>query len=312
MSPARSPPAFFRRGGASNDELPQHEEPDETTEIITRAPSSGAHPAMNYQSTVESAGTRARKAGAERGGDSPADETRRPGDARSASKGRAPLAGPGAGNGAQNGHGAAGGKDEKAWWKTKLEYFGSIELENKGSVARDHLALGRQAPNHRRGGRRLVVVLDDGDTGVQDGLRLTSTCRADIPRVAADVTGLRLHRRRHHPALPAQHLHRGQPVRQRGPAHPAPPGQAPRRRVPRHQHPGPLPRLPQVLPGAEVHHTGQVPGEPRDRHPGVARGAGADGDIPGRRRCRATELSCRVRFLGGLLCDEGYLSIYLV
>lgn len=275
MSPGQSPPACrspLVRGDSATppttssalvharDEDQAHDrlEPDETTGIVMKGPNRGASSAMNYQSTVtaESNGARPR-----RNGSTLRSNTGRRRDTATATS-RADASNDDRDRDRDQDQDQDQNKEAMAWWKAQLAKFASIELENKGSVARDHLALGG-------------LVSAEQETAVM--LTRRPCCRTDVSRLAADVAFFCLDWHRHHATLPPQHLaYQGGQCKR---AHAAASREAARCDFPGHQHFDALPGLPQVFPGPAVDHQGEIPRKQRHRYIGVACGTGPDDNI---------------------------------
>lgn len=228
------------------------EPPNETTGIVMKGPNRSAPSAMNYQSTVtsESNGARPR-----RNGSMPQSNTGRRRDTAN-------------GTDANGDEHHDQDKEAMAWWKAQLAKFGSIELENKGSVARDHLALGWFAScvfEKKTGENRKLLT------------KQIMMCRKDISCLAEDISLFRFYRHRCHAAVPAEYLaHKG---RQCERSHTTATRKATRCDFPGHQHIDAVFRVSQVFPSATVDHQGQVSRKQRYCDFGVTSGPGFDGDI---------------------------------
>ena len=88
---------------------------------------------------------------------------------------------------------------EKGWWGAFWEKYGSVELDNKGSVARDHLALGKNNPC-------LPTASCGYELGKMGNNHTDMDDRTDLPSLAPHIPLLRVDRHSNNATLPTKHF----------------------------------------------------------------------------------------------------------
>ncbi len=206
-----SPGGKGRRGHEDRRSAQAESSGDEITPLASRE--RGSASGRNYSSTGAKGGD---AAGYERVADTGA------GEARNRRGGR--------GNSGGDGDGDGDGKEEEGWWSRVVEKFGGVELDNKGSVARDHLALGMLrspllmciallspllppqvlhflSPYHNPSSPSHTHLLSPSSPSHPPRHQKLTRQRTYLPSLAPHIPLLRRYRHRHHPALPPQHHH---------------------------------------------------------------------------------------------------------
>ena len=89
-------------------------------------------------------------------------------------------------------------EERTRWWRDLVEKYGSVELDNKGSVARDHLALGRFPCTFSFSSLSRHILCNIW--------QLTrSLHRTHLPRLASHLPRFCLHRHCRHTVVQAKH-----------------------------------------------------------------------------------------------------------